>query len=42
MMQDSLLVSRILDYVARWHPEQVQKAVTVQGVALTLLQLTTT
>ena len=23
MMHDSLLVTRILDYAARWHPEQV-------------------
>ena len=28
MMQDSLLVTRILDYAARWHPEQVEDAFT--------------
>ena len=28
-MEDKLLVTRILSYVARWHPEQVQRAVIV-------------
>ena len=41
MMQDSLLVTRILDYAARWHSEQVDEACTTSHCPLVLLQLCT-